>query len=164
MARAFREREVSLAFDTGKAGQLSLGDETTQKGPPPPVPAVGLSVAGWTVLAKLSFLRVSPLSLSWSLPSGLRLPGLSPSTTDSSQGARRSEAPEAGGFPARPRRPQGAPGEAAAAPAGEVRVVITKRPPRQRFLISSKSKQGHIPKNKIFRSIKSFTNQKTRGK
>lgn len=79
---------------------------------------------------------------------------LSPSTTDSSQGARWSVAPGAGGFPAKPRRPQGArrgrvDGARGGGPRGDY-----KEPSWQRFLISSKSKQGHIPKKKIFRSIK----------
>lgn len=64
------------------------------------------------------------------------------------------------GFLAKPRGPQGArrgrgrAGVGSATPEEEVREVIIERPSQQRFLISCKSKQGHVPKNTIFRSTK----------
>lgn len=96
---------------------------------------------------------VSSLPFLVSAP-GTPAPGFSPSTTDSSQGVGGAERSARGWrFLQSLGDRRGRAREGSAAPAGEVREVITKLPPRQRFLISTKSKQGHIPKNKIFRSI-----------
>lgn len=149
-----REREVSAA--------LSWGDGKSQK--PLCFASFWQKCEG---LCHFGFAGSSPFCLSSLVllicPSSLRVSQfLPPSTTDSSQAQSWSQRPKQA-VPGRRSSGKRWVGWGERAAHGGGPEVITKSPPWQRFLINPKSKQGHIPKNTIFRSIKCFQTPKIWG-